>query len=39
MHAAAMSVSAGHAVATGLTGPAVGDWLRKARTTAITQAR
>ena len=35
MHAAAAAVSAGHAVATGLTGPAVGEWLRKARIDAI----
>lgn len=35
MHAAAASVSAGHAVATGLSGPAVGEWLRKARIDAI----
>ena len=39
LHAAAMAVSAGHAVATGLTGTAVGDWLRKARIDAIHHAR
>lgn len=39
LHAAAMSVSAGHAVATGLTGTAVGEWLRKARIEAIKTAR
>jgi tRNA nucleotidyltransferase (CCA-adding enzyme) len=32
-------VSAGHAVAKGLSGPAVGDWLRKARIEAIRAAR
>ncbi len=35
LHAAALSVSAGHAVASGLQGPAIGDWLRQARITAI----
>ena len=39
LHAAATSVSAGHAVAKGLSGPAVGDWLRKARIEAIRAAR
>jgi tRNA nucleotidyltransferase (CCA-adding enzyme) len=38
-HAAAMTVSAGHAVASGLSGIAVGDWLRGARIEAIKQAR
>jgi tRNA nucleotidyltransferase (CCA-adding enzyme) len=38
-HAAAMAVSAGHAVASGLSGVAVGDWLRGARIAAIRQAR
>ncbi|MBP6625905.1 MAG: multifunctional CCA addition/repair protein [Arenimonas sp.] len=35
LHAAAISVSAGHAVAAGLQGPAIGDWLRQARIAAI----
>ena len=39
LHEAALSVSAGHAVAHGLEGVAVGDWLRKARIEAIRQAR
>lgn len=39
MHDAAMAVSAGHAVAAGLNGTAVGDWLRQARIEAIKQAR
>ena len=39
LHAAAMAVSAGHAVASGLSGAAVGDWLRGARIEAIRQAR
>ncbi len=39
LHAAAMTVSAGHAVASGLSGVAVGDWLRDARIEAIRQAR
>jgi tRNA nucleotidyltransferase (CCA-adding enzyme) len=34
-----MAVSAGHAVASGLSGAAVGDWLRGARIEAIRQAR
>ncbi len=38
LHAAAAAVSAGHAVATGLEGPAIGEWLRKARITAIRDA-
>ena len=39
LHAAAAAVSAGHAVATGLEGPAIGEWLRKARIEAIKAAR
>jgi tRNA nucleotidyltransferase (CCA-adding enzyme) len=39
LHAAAAAVSAGHAVATGLEGPAIGEWLRKARIAAIRDAR
>jgi tRNA nucleotidyltransferase (CCA-adding enzyme) len=39
LHAAAAAVSAGHAVATGLEGPAIGEWLRKARIAAIREAR
>jgi tRNA nucleotidyltransferase (CCA-adding enzyme) len=39
LHAAAMSVSAADAVAQGLSGTAVGDWLRKARVAAIREAR
>ena len=39
LHAAAASVSAGHAVAKGLSGPAVGEWLRKARIEAIRAAK
>jgi tRNA nucleotidyltransferase (CCA-adding enzyme) len=39
LHAAAMSVSAGHAVASGLAGPDIGDWLRSARIGAIGKAR
>jgi tRNA nucleotidyltransferase (CCA-adding enzyme) len=39
LHAAAATVSAGHAVATGLEGPAIGEWLRKARIAAIRDAR
>jgi tRNA nucleotidyltransferase (CCA-adding enzyme) len=39
LHAAAMAISAGHAVASGLSGAAVGDWLRTARIEAIRQAR
>lgn len=39
LHAAAASVSAGHAVAAGLEGPAIGEWLRKARIEAIKAAR
>ncbi|WP_339825539.1 multifunctional CCA addition/repair protein [uncultured Arenimonas sp.] len=39
LHAAAAAVSAGHAVAKGLSGPAVGEWLRKARIEAIKAAR
>jgi len=39
LHEAALAVSAGHAVAHGLQGVAVGDWLRKARTEAIKTAR
>jgi tRNA nucleotidyltransferase (CCA-adding enzyme) len=39
LHEAALSVSAGQAVAHGLQGVAVGDWLRKARIEAIKQAR
>lgn len=39
LHAAMMSVSAGHAVATGLEGPAIGEWLRKARVEALKAAR
>jgi tRNA nucleotidyltransferase (CCA-adding enzyme) len=39
LHEAALSVSAGHAVANGLQGVAVGDWLRKARIEAIKTAR
>jgi tRNA nucleotidyltransferase (CCA-adding enzyme) len=39
LHAAAVSVSAGHAVAKGLSGPAVGEWLRKARIEAIRVAK
>ncbi len=38
-HAAAMAVWAGHAVASGLTGAAVGDWLRDARIAAIAAAK
>ena len=38
LHAAAAAVSASHAVATGLEGPAIGEWLRKARITAIRDA-
>ena len=39
LHAAAAAVSAGHAVAAGLEGPAIGEWLRKARIAAIRDAR
>ena len=39
LHAAALSVSAGQAVASGITGTAVGEWLRKARIEAIRRAR
>ncbi|KFL36476.1 multifunctional CCA addition/repair protein [Arenimonas donghaensis] len=39
LHEAAAAVSAGHAVAQGLSGPAVGDWLRKARIEAIRSAK
>lgn len=39
LHEAAASASAGHAVAQGLSGPAVGDWLRKARIDAIKIAK
>jgi tRNA nucleotidyltransferase (CCA-adding enzyme) len=39
LHEAALAVSAGQAVAHGLQGVAVGDWLRKARIEAIKQAR
>jgi len=39
LHAAAMAVTAGQAVANGLTGPAIGDWLRKARIEAIRAVR
>ncbi|MFY2763077.1 multifunctional CCA addition/repair protein [Arenimonas sp. MALMAid1274] len=35
LHAAAMAVSAGQAVGAGLEGPAIGEWLRKARIEAI----
>jgi tRNA nucleotidyltransferase (CCA-adding enzyme) len=39
LHAAAMTVSAGQAVASGLSGTDVGEWLRKARIEAIAAAR
>ena len=39
LHAAAAAISAGHAVASGLSGPDVGEWLRKARIAAIRDAR
>ncbi len=39
LHAAACSVSAADAVAMGLSGEAVGAWLRKARIAAIREAR
>ena len=35
LHAAAMSVSSADAVAAGLEGPAIGEWMRKARIAAI----
>ena len=38
MHAAAMGVSAADAVASGLEGPAVGEWLRRQRIAAIRAA-
>jgi tRNA nucleotidyltransferase (CCA-adding enzyme) len=38
LHAAALSVSAGHAVASGLQGPDIGEWLRQARIGAIKAA-
>lgn len=38
LHAATLPVSAGHAVATGLEGAAVGEWLRQARIEAIKSA-
>ena len=38
LHAAACAVSAGHAVANGLQGADVGEWLRKARVAAIRDA-
>jgi tRNA nucleotidyltransferase (CCA-adding enzyme) len=38
LHAAAQAISAGHAVASGLEGPAIGEWLRKARVSAIQSA-
>jgi tRNA nucleotidyltransferase (CCA-adding enzyme) len=39
LHSAAMTVSAGQAVASGLSGTDVGEWLRKARIEAIAAAR
>jgi tRNA nucleotidyltransferase (CCA-adding enzyme) len=39
LHAAAMQVSAADAVAAGLEGPAVGEWLRRRRIDAIRAAR
>ncbi|WP_374473770.1 multifunctional CCA addition/repair protein [Arenimonas sp.] len=39
LHAAAAAISAGHAVASGLSGPDVGEWLRKARIAAIQSAK
>ena len=39
LHAAALVVSAGHAVASGLVGTAIGDWLRAARIAAIKAAQ
>ncbi|MBW8311718.1 MAG: multifunctional CCA addition/repair protein [Rhizobium sp.] len=39
LHAAAAAISAGHAVASGLSGPDVGEWLRKARIAAIRNAK
>ena len=39
LHAAALAVSAGHAVASGLVGTAIGDWLRAARIAAIKAAK
>ncbi|KFN44261.1 hypothetical protein N790_10740 [Arenimonas malthae CC-JY-1] len=39
LHAAAAAISAGHAVASGLSGPDVGEWLRKARIAAIRDAK
>ena len=39
LHAAALVVSAGHAVASGLVGTAIGDWLRAARIAAIKAAK
>ena len=38
LHAAALTVSAAQAVTSGLTGAAIGEWLRKARIEAIKQA-
>ena len=38
LHAAAMGVSAADAVAAGLEGPAVGEWLRRQRIAAIREA-
>ena len=39
LHAAAMAISAGNAVASGLKGVAVGDWLRQARIAAIKEEK
>ncbi len=39
LHAAALAISAGNAVASGLKGVAVGDWLRQARIAAITEEK
>ena len=39
LHAAAQAISAGNAVASGLKGVAVGDWLRQARIAAIKEEK